>query len=166
MGSAEANLLTAHFNIIAEIMTSIALLMGVGFTLAALFQFKKHAEQRSMMSHHSIAGPIILLICGAILCTLPAFMGSMLLAFWGTSSPLIYQGGPSGYNALIPPILMFIRIIGVGAFIRGVVILSRAGSQQSQPGTLGKALVHLLAGVLLVHILGTIELLKNILGIS
>lgn len=166
MGNAEASLLTSNFNIIAEIMTSISLLMGVGFTLGGIFQLKKHAEQRSMMASHSIAGPIMLLVSGAILCILPAFMGSILLAFWGTSSPLSYSGGPSGYNVLIPPILIFIRIIGVGAFIRGVVLLSKTGGQQSQPGTLGKALVHLLAGVLLVHILGTIDLLKSILGIS
>lgn len=162
----EASVLTTNFNIIAEIMTSIALLMGVGFTLAGLFQLKKHAEQRSMMASHSISGPLILFVCGAALCVLPTFMGTALLTFWGTSTPLSYQGGPSGYGALIPPILMFVRIVGIGAFIRGIVLLSKTGAQQSQPGSFGKALVHLLAGILLVHILGTIELLGNILGLN
>ncbi|OGT44061.1 MAG: hypothetical protein A3F13_02325 [Gammaproteobacteria bacterium RIFCSPHIGHO2_12_FULL_40_19] len=166
MGGNEANILTQNFNTIAEIMTSISLLMGICFTLGGLFQLKKHAEQRSMAASHSMAGPMMMFICGGILCVLPKFIGSALLAFWGTDTPLVYQGGPAGYSVLIPPILMFVRIIGVGSFIRGVVLLSKAGGQQSQPGTLGKALVHIFAGILLVHILGTIDLLKSILGMG
>ncbi len=129
MGGNEASILTYNFDIIAEIMTSISLLMGVGFTLGGLFQLKKHAEQRSMMASHSIAGPVMMFVCGAILCILPKFVGVALLAFWGTSNPLVYQGSPAGYSALIPPILIFVRIIGIGSFIRGVVLLSKAGGQ-------------------------------------
>ena len=161
----EAGILTHNFNIISEIMTSIALLMGVGFTLGGIFQLKKHAEQRGQGSH-SVVGPVMMLVCGAALSILPEFIGAGLLAFWGTKTPLAYQGGPSGYDALIPPILMFVRIIGVGSFIRGIVLLSKVGGQQTQPGTLGKAIIHLFAGILLVHILGTIDLLQNVLGLT
>lgn len=162
----EAQILTYNFNIIAEILTSISLLIGVGMTLSGIFQLKKHAEQRGAGSGGSVAGPLVMLVCGGALCILPALIGSALLAFWGTNSPMVYQGGPSGYDQLMPPVIMFVRIVGVGSFIRGIVLLSKSGGHQSQPGTFGKAIVHIFAGVLLVHILGTIDLLKQIMGWS
>lgn len=163
----EAQILTYNFNIIAEILVSISLLIGVGMTLGGIFQLKKHAEQRGgAAGGGSVVGPLVMLVCGGALCVLPSLLGTALLAFWGTSSPLVYQGGPSGYDQLMPPVIMFVRIVGVGSFIRGIVLLSKSGGQHSQPGTFGKAIVHIFAGVLLIHILGTIDLLKQIMGWS
>lgn len=163
----EAALLTQNFQIISIIIENIAIIMGVGFTLAGLFQLKKYGESRTMMSQqHSIAGPLLMLLAGAMLLILPTFVGSMLLAFWGTSSPLSYSGGPAGYSSLVPPVLMFVRIIGVIAFIRGIVLLARSGGQQSQQGTFGKAMIHIFAGILCVHILGTMDLLEQLLGMT
>ena len=163
----EAGILTQNFQIISVIIENIAILMGVGFTLTGLFQLKKYGESRTMMSQqHSIAGPLMMLLAGAMLLILPTFVGSILLAFWGTNSPLSYGGGPTGYNALIPPVLMFVRIIGVGAFIRGIVLLSRSSGQQAQQGTFGKAMIHIFAGILCIHILGTINLLEQLLGMT
>ena len=67
----------------------------------------------------------------------------------------------------MPAILVFVRVVGIGSFIRGIVLLSRSGDhQRSQPGMLGKALIHILAGVLLIHIVGTMDLLEDILGLA
>ncbi len=163
----EPSALTNNFIIMSYILHTVAVVIGVSLTLGGVFQLKKHAEQRSMMStQHSAAGPILMIICGGTLLILPAFIDATLLAFWGHKSPLTYDGGPTGYSAMVPPILVFVRVIGVGAFIRGIVLLSKCGSQQSQPGTLGKALVHIIAGILCVHILGTIDLLQNIMGLT
>jgi len=162
----EGALLTHNFQIIATILENVSVIMGVLFVLLALFKFKRHGESRTMMSHqHTIAEPLLMLLAGAMLLVLPAFIGSMLLAFWGTASPLQYSGGSHGYSSLVPPIILFVRIVGVGAFIRGIVLLSRSGGQQSQHGTFGKALIHIFAGILCVHILGTIDLLEQLLGI-
>jgi len=163
----EAALLENNFQLIAEILQAVAVLMGVGMVLAALFQLKKHAESRGMMGGQaSMAGPMMLLVSGAMLLVLPDFITTAVLAFWGQSSDQAYNGGPTGYQSLVPAILMFVRVIGVGSFIRGVVLLSRSSGQQTQPGTLGKAMIHMFAGILCVHITGTISLIGSILGLA
>ena len=164
--NANGALMMQHFQQVADILETVSVIMGVALTLGGLFQMKKYGESRTMMSQqHSIAGPLLMLISGAILMILPNFIGAMLLAFWGTSSPLSYPTGLDNYSSLMDPILMFVRIVGVGAFIRGVFLLSRTGGQQAQQGTLAKALIHILAGVLCIHVLGTMDLLKEILGV-
>lgn len=162
-----AETLTNNFLIISTMVRLVGWLMGVGMIFGAFIQFKKYGETRTMMSTQmSIAGPLALLISGVLLVMLPDFIGTALLAFWGKASPLAYQGGPSGYDALIPPIIIFVRIVGVGSFIRGLVLLARSGGQHGQPGSLGKAMIHMLAGLLCVHILGTVDLLRDLLGMG
>ena len=72
--------------------------------------------------------------------------------------------GASSWEQVIPPIVVFVRLIGVGAFMRGIVLFSRVGSEQSQHGAMSKSLLHVIGGVLCVNVVGTLELLKNILG--
>lgn len=159
--------LTYNLGTIGDIIGTVALIMGIGIFLTGIFQMKKHGESRTMMSgQHTIAGPLMMLLAGAMLMALPTVIDSALLAFWGTSSPLAPPQAPAGYSGLETPILMFVRIIGVGSFIRGIVLLSRSGSHQGQPGTLGKALIHMFAGVLCVHIVGTLDLIDSILGLG
>lgn len=88
---------------------------------------------------------------------LPVVLSSALTSFWSTSNLLHYHGGKVGYEQLIPPIILFVRLIGVGVFIRGVLLFSRVGREQTLPGTMAKAML---------HILGTLSLLKSVLGMS
>ncbi|PIZ04162.1 MAG: type IV secretion protein IcmC [Gammaproteobacteria bacterium CG_4_10_14_0_8_um_filter_38_16] len=165
MVSGFAATLTNHFLLIASSVNAVAWVMGVGMFIGGFYELKKYGETRTMMSSQmSIAGPLVMILSGVLLIVLPNFIGTALLAFWGDASPLSYQGSTDGYSALIPPILIFVRIIGVGSFIRGIVLLARSGGHHGQPGSLGKALIHMLAGLLCVHILGTIDLLKELLG--
>lgn len=149
------------------ILNSISVLLGVGMLFSAFFQFKRYGEQRTMMSmQHTIAGPVMMMFAGAILLILPKFIGTMLIAFWGTDTPIAYQTNANPWSDIVAAVLMLVRVVGVGSFIRGIVMISRAGSSQSQPGTTGKALIHIFAGILCVHIMGTIELIENILGLT
>ena len=162
-----AVILIVNFIIMSYILQKAAVFIGVFLTFAGIMQFKKYGEQRSMMSSQmSAAGPALLVICGAALMILPSVLGAALIAVWGTNSPLQYQGGPTGYRAIVPAIIILVRVVGVGSFIRGVVMLSKTGGQQSQPGTVGKAFMHILAGVMCIHILGTVGVLENILGLD
>ena len=164
----EASLLTQNFEIIAWMMKYIAMFMGICFVFVGLFEFKKYGEMRTQMSaQHSVAGPLMWLLAGAMLLILPKFLAGALLAVWGTDSPLSYSARPGDpLSSLIPPILIFIRIVGVGAFIRGIAMLAKSGGQHSQQGTVGKAVIHMITGILLVHIVGTMELVEQILGFS
>ena len=162
-----AQQLNYNLHWVANIIGTVSLIMGVFMLFSGIVQFRKCAESRSMMSQqHGATGPLMMVLAGSALMALPSFLDVALLAFWSTDSPLAYQGGPSGYSALIPPILMFVRIVGVVSFIRGIVLLSKVGGQQTQHGTLSRALIHLLSGVLCIHILGTIELMESVLGLA
>lgn len=168
MVSAEASILMQNFGTLGEILESISIILGLSITLGGIFQFKKYGETRTMMSaQHSAAGPLAMVIAGGALLTLPSFIGSALLTFWGNNiSPLNYSDSIGGYAALLPAILMFVRLIGVGSFIRGLVLLSRAGGHQAQPGTLAKAIIHIVGGILCLHVGATLNLLADILGMS
>lgn len=160
------NQLIQNLTIIAQIMNTFALITGVFLTFLAINEFKKLGEQRSMMSQqHSAMKPTVLLITGAMLLILPSFIGTAMLAFWGHVSDMQYPGGGSGYAGLTNAVFAFVRIIGLGSFIRGIILLSRAGGQQSQPGAIGKALIHIFAGVLCLHVVATMNLLGGILGL-
>ncbi len=160
------NLLIQNFTTIAQIINIFAITAGVFLTFMAIMEFKKMGEQRSMMSQqHGAMKPTVLLLCGAMLLILPTFVGTAMLTFWGHTSDLSYPGDSSGYGSLAPAVLAFVRLIGLGSFIRGIILLSRAGGQQSQSGAIGKALIHIFAGILCLHIVETMNLLGSILGI-
>ena len=57
------------------------------------------------------------------------------------------------------------RVIGAISFIRGWVILTRV-SKHAQPGTFGKGLTHVIAGILAINIYETWEILMNTLGLN
>lgn len=167
MPVSEAAILTQNFTTLAEIVHSVAVLLGVCMTFSGFFQLKKYGEQRTMMSSQmSMAGPLMMITAGAMLLILPDFIGAMVLSLFGTTTPGAYSGGVFYYSTLIPPILIFVRVVGVGAFVRGIVLLSRVGGQQTQPGQLGKAMIHIFGGVLCIHIMGTVTLLESLMGLS
>ncbi len=111
------------------------------------------------MSHQlSLAGPLMMFVAGSLLLALPTFIKFSLLTFMGSDNPMsLYV---AGYN--VNPLLVFVRIVGIGSFVRGIVLLSRSGHQQGQQGTLGKALIHMGAGILCIHVVGTYQLLTSI----
>lgn len=161
------DLLIQNFTIIAQILNIFSITAGVFLTLAGIFEFKKMGDQRSMMSQqHGAMKPTVLLLCGAMLLILPTFIGTIMISFWGNVSDLSYSGNTSGYGSLAPAVLVFVRIIGLGSFIRGIIMLSRAGGQQAQHGMIGKALIHIFAGVLCLHVVETMNLLGSILGLT
>ena len=162
---AQAQAMLHNIGTIANILNVVAIMMGLGLFLAGLFQFKKYGEARTQMSsQHSIAAPLAMVISGVFLLILPYTITSSLLAFWGPGQtmPLAYQG-PTSYDidVYIPVVLAFLRLIGVGAIIRALVLFSKLGAQ-GQPGTMGKAVMHLIGGILCVHILGTVQLVEFI----
>ncbi len=166
MNTADPNVIVNNLGTLAKILQSVGILLGVGMFLSGLFHLKKYGEGRTMMSQqHSLATPIFMIIAGTALMLLPTTINTFLNAFWSTTSPLQYDTDGEGWDEYVPVIVTFVRLIGVGSFIRGLVLFSRAGGHQSQPGTMSKAIIHIFAGILCVHVIGTTELLKTIFDI-
>lgn len=160
-------LLAKNMGIIARVLQSLSIGAGVALFLGGMFQFKRFAQTRTFMSHQmTVATPLMMIIAAVLFLMLPSFSGMLLHSFWGTTSPLRYSGGTSPYQQVIPPVLMFVRIIGVVAIMRGLMLLSRSGRIGGQPGTMGRCMIHLFTGILCMHIVGTTHLLRQIMGFS
>ncbi len=168
MAAVDPAVIMNNFDTIGSIIETTCIIMGIFLVLSSFFGLKRYGEQRTMMSQQmSLAGPGMMLVAGVMLLILPTTIASLVQTFWNTTTPLSYSStSASGYAQYVPVILMFVRLIGVISIIRGITLVSRAGGQNSQPGTIGRAMIHILGGLLAVHILGTIDLLKSILDIT
>lgn len=163
-------ILINNLGIISNIMQTIAILLGLGLFIGGMFQLKRYGEMRTMMSSQmSVAGPFMMVLSGVALLCSPLFIGTLLVSFWGSSgiTDLPYDGDTSnGWAQYIPAVLMVVRLVGIYAFMRGFVMAARTGSGHAQPGTIGKVLSMICAGILCVHIMGTIQLLESIFGFN
>ncbi len=163
-------ILMENLGILSVIMQTLAILIGLSLFVAGMFQLKRYGEMRTMMSSQmSISGPLMTIFAGVAMLFSPLMMGTLLVSFWGPSgiSDLSYQGDTSSsWAQFIDPVLMFVRLVGVYAFMRGFVMAAKTGSGHAQPGTTGKVLVHIFAGILCVHIMGTVQLIESIFGLN
>jgi len=157
-----------NFQWLANILQSLCILMGLALLISAFFQLKRYGEMRTFMSYQmTLAGPLTTMLAAVMMLIMPTTLSTFLFAFWSTSNPMHYNHGTQGWQRYIPVVIVFIRIIGVGSFMRGVMLISRVGGMQgSQPGTLPRALLHIIGGILCIHIVGTYHLLENILDLS
>lgn len=161
-------LLLQNLGYLADIVQAIAVFLGLGLFMAGLFKLKRYGEMRTFMSHQmTIAAPLLMLFSGIAMMCLPIMLHTALLNIWGVNNPMRYTGsGDTTWEQLIPGIIAFVRIIGVCAFMRGLVLFSRSGSEHGQQGIMARAFLHVLGGTLCINIIGTLHLLKGILGFT
>lgn len=150
------------------LVVALAYVMGIWFISDSIHRLKKYGQQRTMMSTNaSMAKPIILMVLGLALLYFPSFVNISTETLWvyGTSTSVLkYPDEPSSWDAFIHPLIDIIRLFGLIAVVRGVVILTRLASESVQPGTMGKGLMHIIAGTLAVNIVGTINVIKATFG--
>ena len=93
------DILIANLNIIADIMQTLAILIGLALFVGGMFQLKRYGEMRTMMSSQmSIAGPLMTLIAGVAMLCAPLMIGTALVSFWGAggANDLPYDGDDHG----------------------------------------------------------------------
>ncbi len=152
---------------VAIIVQDFCILGGIAFILAGLFKMKRYGQMRTMMSHQiTLIQPLSKIIIGACLLAIPVATKTLLLAFWGSVNPLAYPDMSSGTEVYIKPVIILIRLIGLFGMIRGIMMFSRVGGQQGQPGMAGKAMLHIIGGMLCLHIINTYYIIKFMLGLS
>ncbi len=160
------DILIKNFISLSYIVQAAMVMIGICLSATGLFKLKRYGEMRSMMSQQmSIAGPLFHLFSGVILLVFPTFANLVLGMVWSNTNPLHYHGNGSIFSDYLKALILFIRLFGCVSIIRGVVMLSRFGGQQSQPGMLGKALIFIIGGGMALHILGTINLFRSIFNL-
>jgi intracellular multiplication protein IcmC len=152
-------------------VTGCAYVIGIAFAFKALYSLKVYGEQRTMMSSNaSMKEPLSYLFVAGIFIFLPTGVGVFLNTTFGTDSIMAYSALPSAFDLTQEnggyALLQLLQLIGIIAFIRGWVLIARAGAQGQQPGGVGKGLMHVFGGVLLMNIVYTLNIVYNTLGIS
>ena len=131
-----------------------------------------------------VAGPLVYLVVGAILVYIPTATDAVSKTVLGESGYLwggqggqsIYDEGagsrlleyiPSGvegdWSDLADTLVLYIQFIGFIAFVRGWLIISKAGQPGVQPGSISKGIVHLMGGILAVNFMPVVDIVRQTL---
>lgn len=159
---------------VERLLTGGAYLIGCAFFFKAIYSLKVYGEARTMMSSNaSIKEPLIYLLVGAVFIYFPSSIQLLMRTTFRYDTVLQYAPVSTNNNALDTlfgvgspvgrPLTILIQVIGLVAFIRGWILIARAGSQGQAQGGMGKGFMHVVGGILAINIVGTITIINNTL---
>lgn len=138
-----------------------ARLTGVVFIFRAVYQLKVYGDLRTMMSvQTNFKSTMMLFFVGTMLFGFGRTISTMLMTIFAISKPipLGYSGSEIFSVTGSQTVLHFVQVIGIISFLRGWVQLAQTSNPNGR-NTFGKALTHIVAGILAVNIEGTRQLL-------
>lgn len=151
-----------------QFLIALCYVLGIWFVAIAILKLKQYGQMTVMMATHaSMASSIAYLAVGTGLLFVPTLLDVSVATLWdyGVNDIRAYDAAPS-YADIINPILDLVKIIGLIAFMRGWILLIRLGNHGgSPPGTVGKAIAHMVGGILAINITGTLDVLKATFGL-
>lgn len=147
---------------VIRLITSFSFVAGMGMVLSALYKLKVYGEIRTMMGGQTdLKGPLLMFMSGAVFLFLPTAIDTIMMTAFAspTISPLSYITSEAhGFEAGMRAVLGLVQIIGLIAFIRGWLIVSKS-AQQGQMGV-GKGLIHIFGGVMAMNISGVTRIIR------
>jgi intracellular multiplication protein IcmC len=151
-----------------QLVTATAYVMGMWFIIKGIHSLKEFGESRTQMSSNaSLKGPLIFICVGTALLYLPSSVEVGLSTFWADTAPIGYiQESGDQWTIIYNDAFLIIELIGTISFIRGLVILTRLGSGHGQGGELGRAITHIVAGVMCINLNGFLDAINGTLGIT
>lgn len=161
--------LSASYPDLWKLLTAAAYVLGWGFVLKAVYALKAYGESRTMMSSNaSLKGPISYFFAGAMLIFTPKAFVMINTTLFGTPNILSYTGGGVAQlsQTSVVAVLGVVQIVGLLAFIRGWVYLSKAGEQSGGQPVLGKALTHIVGGAMAINVVQIKDVIWNTFGFS
>lgn len=174
--AAQADVLTNIANNLVPIerlITGSAYLLGIIFAYKAITCLKHHGERASAQQQAGIKEPLIYFLVAAVFIYFPTALSVFLKTSFGYSNILAYnslQTQNPTLNTLFGPssevghsLSRIIQVIGLIAFIRGWVLISRSATHGQSPGSMSKGIMHVVGGILAMNIVGTLEILNNTL---
>lgn len=152
-----------------RLITAIGYVLGMYFIIKGVIGLKHFGDSRTSGKDDlgGLKGPFTMIFVGAALLFLPSSVQTGISTFWENVSPLAYEPEQKdSWNTLIKNIFLIIQVIGTIAFIRGLIILSKVGGEQQQQGGFGKALAHIIGGIMCINMYQLIRALSSTLGIT
>lgn len=169
LDNALVNLQTA-FQSIRFLIGALSYVIGVALIMKGLMSYRALANQTMASAQRGeLAGPFVFIFIGVILIYFPSTLETGLTTIFasdsiGKASELIAYAGISSderWRDIATIVIDYVNLIGYIAFLRGWIILSKMGHSGSQPGSVGKGVIHVVAGVLLINIVYSFQILSN-----
>lgn len=150
-----------------RLVTALAYVLGFYLMVKGVMDLKQFGEARSMMSQeHSIMKPLVTLGVGTMLVYLPSSVEMGLSTFWMDVNPYGYlpDTEDSNWADLTDAAFMVVQLVGVVAFIRGLLMLTRVVGQGQD--TFGKAMAYVVSGILCINMYQFLQAVFETLGIT
>jgi len=161
------------FGDLKHMMVALSYIIGLALIVRGLMMYKIFGTQTMASANKGeFAGPLVFILVGAILLYFPSTLDTSLATVFGTKAIkapnelLSYKAldQVEQWKQLSTVIIKYIYLIGLIAFIRGWVLLSKMGHSGAQPGQLGKGIIHIVGGILLINIVATVNILATTFG--
>lgn len=160
--------LNTNIPAVRQLVVGFCYMFGFAMALRAVFMLKRYGQMRTMMAANiSVQKPMIVLFVAVGLMGLPTLIDVSInsLYAYGSDSVMEYQAETS-WAEVITPLIQIVKLLGLIVFVKGWILLARYGGEGAgQPGTGGKALMHMIGGVLAMNIVGTIDIIKASFGL-
>jgi intracellular multiplication protein IcmC len=164
--------LQAAFGSLQSLIVSFSYVFGVFLLVKALLKSRELANHNPASPQQgSFKDPIMLALVGGMLVYLPSSVNMGLNTIFastelGTASSLLsYTPSMDSqtWSQIQDVLVEYLKLLGFIAFIRGWIILSKAG-EGGQQDTMSKGVIHVVAGILLINIVDSIQILASTFG--
>jgi len=151
-----------------RMITVFCYVAGFGLTLRGIYHLKAYGELRTMMATQtSLKTPIVYFIVAAVMMFSPTAFAIFHQTVFGYSSPLRYDQVDSSIDPnVLRAIVGLVNIVGLISFIRGWFILVAHAQQPGGQATIGKAMTHIIGGLLAMNILGLGRIIWGTFGFN
>lgn len=165
--------LAGMFQAFASSVPSLMKIVSFGAVCAGAFMILRAVLLLPQLEQGRVEGGKIiwLFISGIGLWSLLPFiavsMGTMGMSSTDASSLLTAkysQVGGGGFDGTIASVMVFIQLLGLIAFVRGMMILKALG--ENKDGAMGRALTHIFGGAAAMNVAWTVKMLATSIGAS
>lgn len=165
--------LSAAFGSIQSLIFAVSYVIGVALFVKGIMMFKIFATQSFASAQRGEVGaPLVHILIGALLLYFPTTVDTSLSTVFGSntvgsaSQLMAYQSlsGIQQWQGLADVIIDYTKLVGLIAFIRGWVLITKTGHHGGGQATLGKGILHIVGGILLINIVDTFSILATTFG--
>jgi intracellular multiplication protein IcmC len=158
--------LSSNYPAVWQMLTGLCYIIASILTIRGVYYLKAYGELRTMTAtQSSIKVPVIYFVVASALFFIPSAFATINQTIFGSTSPLSYtQLSTSMSPVVLAALVGLIQIVGLVSFIRGWMILVANAQQSSGQATFGRALTHIVGGVLAINVLGLANVIWGSFG--
>ena len=165
--------LNETFGSLQKLVIVLSYIIGIALIARGIMMYKVFATQTmSSAQKGEFAGPLVHIIVGAFLIYFPSTFKTSMMTMFGKEEANVAQNligytrisSTEKWKQISELLVKYFKLIGLIAFLRGWIMLSKMGHQGAQPGQIAKGITHIIGGILLVNIVDTINMLMELFG--